>query len=238
MADVQQEWPNRRNEILGSTLSIGFLSTIMLVWRVVYAIRNKRKLLFCDYLLVIAGVRAFTHKRWRLVLTSKPQCLNVVTMGLRFKTTGFAQGRHIADPSINKPEDMLGYSYFVWVGQIMNLMGVALLKWSICAYLLALKFSKIYTGIVWISILMVTVFNFILPLMGQLNCVPLEANWNRSVEGRCWYKGPEVLTYAQGITNIITDIVYVVAPILYLSSIQLPKRTQWGVRIVFALGLM
>ena len=159
-------------------------------------------------------------------------------MGLRFKTTGFAQGRHIADPSIKKPEDMLGYSYFVWVGQIVNLMGVALLKWSICAYLLALKFSKIYTVIVWISILMVTVFNCILPLMGQLNCVPLEANWNRSMEGRCWYKGPEVLTYAQGITNIITDIVYVVAPILYLSSIQLPKRTQWGVRIVFALGLM
>jgi hypothetical protein len=36
-------------------------------------------------------------------------------MGLRFKTTGFAQGRHIADPSIKKPEDMLQYSYFVWV---------------------------------------------------------------------------------------------------------------------------
>lgn len=164
--------------------------------------------------------------------------MNLTTLGLRFKTTSAAQGRHIADPSIRKPADILEYSYFVWVGQVINLMGVAVLKWSICAYLLALKFSKVYTLIVWGSILMVTVFNCILPCMGLLNCVPFEANWNRSVKGYCWYKGHTVLTYAQGVSNIITDIVYVVAPILYLSTIQLAKRTQWGLRIVFMLGLM
>ncbi|KAJ4990126.1 integral membrane protein [Stagonosporopsis vannaccii] len=220
MADTQQAWPNRKHEILGSTISIGVLSTLMLIWRVMYAIMNKRKLLFCDYLLILAGI------------------MNVTTMGLRFKTTAFAQGRHIADPSISKPEDILGYSYYVWVGQVINLMAVAVLKWSICAYLLALKFSKVYTVIVWASIVMVTVFNCILPCMGLLNCVPFEANWNRTVKGYCWYKGHTVLTYAQGVSNIITDIVYVVAPILYLSTIQLARRTQWGLRIVFLLGLL
>jgi hypothetical protein len=44
------------------------------------------------------------------------------------------------------------------------------------------------------------------------------------------------VTYMQGVVNIITDVVYVVAPILYLRAIQLPKRTQWGLRIVFLLG--
>lgn len=159
-------------------------------------------------------------------------------MGLRFNTTAYAQGRHIADPSIKKPDDITSYSYYVWVGQVINLMAVAVLKWSICAYLLALKFSKVYTFIVWASILMVTVFNCILPCMGLLNCVPFEANWNRAVKGYCWYKGHTILTYAQGVSNIITDIVYVVAPILYLSTIQLAKRTQWGLRIVFTLGLV
>ncbi|KAF3053903.1 hypothetical protein E8E11_011757 [Didymella keratinophila] len=206
----QQQWPNRRNEILGTTISVGILSTIVLIWRVIYAVQNKRKLLFCDYLLILAGA------------------LNATTMGLRFQTTASAQGRHIADPSIKKPGDMLTYSYYVWLGQIFNLAGVAVLKFSICAYLLALKFSKVYTAIVWASILMVAVFNTILPCMGLLNCVPFEANWNRGVQGYCWYKGHTVLTYFQGITNIITDIVYVVAPILYLSTIQLARRTQWG----------
>lgn len=74
--------------------------------------------------------------------------------------------------------------------------------------------------------------------MGALNCVPLEANCNRAVKGHCWYRGHTVLTYAQGVSNIVTDTVYVVAPILYLSTVQLARRTQWGLRIVFMLDLV
>lgn len=42
----------------------------------------------------------------------------------------------------------------------------------------------------------------------------------------------------QGVSNIITDLVYVVAPIIYLSTVQLHSRTQWGLRLVFCLGLV
>ena len=42
----------------------------------------------------------------------------------------------------------------------------------------------------------------------------------------------------QGVSNILTDLVYVVAPIIYLSTVQLHSRTQWGLRLVFCLGLM
>jgi hypothetical protein len=54
----------------------------------------------------------------------------------------------VADPSIKKPDDILGYSYYAWVGQVISLMAVAVLKWSICAYLLALKFPKVYSVVV------------------------------------------------------------------------------------------
>lgn len=58
MADggQQQDWPNRRHEILGSTAPIAFISTGFVIWRVVYGIRGKRKLLICDYLLIVAAV--------------------------------------------------------------------------------------------------------------------------------------------------------------------------------------
>ncbi|CAN9264852.1 unnamed protein product [Alternaria alternata] len=49
------------------------------------------------------------------------------------------------DPSIT-PGDFLNYSYYLWIIQIVNLIGVAILKFSICAYLLALKFSRVYLG--------------------------------------------------------------------------------------------
>jgi hypothetical protein len=164
--------------------------------------------------------------------------LNVSTTVIRFKTVEHGLGRHITDPSISKPDDIIDYSYYLYVNQLTNLIAVALLKYSICAYLLALKFSVIYTAVVWVSVVMVTVFVLLTPLLSNLSCTPFEANWNRAVKGKCWYKAPLGITYMQGVVNVLTDVVYVVAPILYLRSIQLPKRTQWGVRIVFLLGIV
>jgi hypothetical protein len=44
--------------------------------------------------------------------------------------------------------------------------------------------------------------------------------------------------YMGAATNIATDLIYTIAPLIYISRVQLNKRTVWGVRIVFLLGLM
>jgi len=143
------------------------------------------------------------------------------------------------DPSIVKPADLTDYSYNLYLNQVINLIAVGVLKYSICSYLLVLKFSTIYTAIVWASIVMVTVFNLILPLFGNFSCTPFEANWNRAITNKkCWYKGTDGITYMQGVSNCVTDVVYVVAPIIYLRTVHLPRRTQWGLRVVFLLGLV
>ncbi|KAI4665509.1 uncharacterized protein J4E78_002971 [Alternaria triticimaculans] len=74
--------------------------------------------------------------------------------------------------------------------------------------------------------------------MGCFCSTPFEANWNKTVKGKCFIKTSSPLTYSQGVANCVTDVIYVVAPIIYLSTIQLPRRTQWGLRIVFCLGLI
>jgi len=56
----QQDWPDRRVEILLSTVIIAILSTLVLIWRVVYGVVNRRKLLVCDYLLIIAAVSGYS----------------------------------------------------------------------------------------------------------------------------------------------------------------------------------
>lgn len=55
---MSETWPNRGGQILGATLSICILSTAILIWRIAYGIQSKRKILFCDYLLIVAAVRA------------------------------------------------------------------------------------------------------------------------------------------------------------------------------------
>jgi hypothetical protein len=107
---------------------------------------------------------------------------------------------------------------------------------------------------------MVTAFNFLAPVLTLFGCSPFEANWNPGYPGKkkCWAKGTLELSYTQGVSNVITvrvmcrdtfelyrtnsltntqDVVYMAAPLIYLSRIQLSKRTQWGIRIVFLLSI-
>jgi hypothetical protein len=131
------------------------------------------------------------------------------------------------------------YSYYLWIDQILNLIAVSFLKWSICAWLLVLNFSRVYQAIIWLSILMVTALNFLAPILTLMGCVPLEKSWNYGYQGDgyCWARGNIYLSYTQGISNIITDIVYMAAPLIYLSRVQLSKRTQIGIRIVFLMSI-
>lgn len=77
-------------------------------------------------------------------------------------------GRHFMDPSIQP--SLMRYAYYLWIAQIINIIAVAFIKWSICAYLLALNFLKSYQVIVWLSILMVTACNFLAPVLTLFGC--------------------------------------------------------------------
>lgn len=140
------------------------------------------------------------------------------------------------DPSVQPT--LQRYAYYLWISQITNIIAVACLKWSVCAWLLVLDFSRIYQVIVWLSILMVTSLGFLAPVLTLFGCTPLRANWDFLYRPRkCWAVGNLPLSYTQGISNIITDVVYMAAPIIYLSRVQLSKRTQLGIRIVFLLTI-
>jgi hypothetical protein len=120
-------------------------------------------------------------------------------------------GRHIVDPSVLP--NIRQYSYILWIDQIVNVIAVAFL--------------------------MVTALNFLAPVLTFLGCIPLEKSWNFAYQGhyKCWAVGGLKLSYTQGISNIVTDIVYMAAPLIYLSNVQLSRRTQWGIRVVFLLSI-
>jgi hypothetical protein len=162
--------------------------------------------------------------------------LNITATSLNHVLVDAGLGRHIMDPTVLP--NLLHYSYYLWITQVVNIIAVAFLKWSICAWLLVLNFSKLYQVIVWLSILMVTALGFLAPVLTLFGCSPLEANWNYAYQQRkCWAKGTLSLSYTQGVSNIITDVVYMAAPLIYLSRVQLSKKTQLGIRIVFLLSI-
>ena len=149
---------------------------------------------------------------------------------------------------------------YLWFGQLFNLYGMALIKLSICAYILKLDFTKGYRIVIWMSIVLHLGMNFVFPsviLLGE--CAPISKHWDiaGTQPGSCWGPKPRVISgkaevshinrrdlliqrtgYSGAATNILTDLIYTIAPLVYISRVQLPKRTLWGVRAVFLLGLM
>lgn len=56
-----QEWPNERLKILIPCWTLMIISSMFVVWRVVYGLMQSRRFLLCDYLLIIATVSQGAH---------------------------------------------------------------------------------------------------------------------------------------------------------------------------------
>jgi hypothetical protein len=145
------------------------------------------------------------------------------------------------DPFMTPPH-LEKYLYYLWLAQLLNLYGMALVKLSVCAYIFMLDFSRTFRILIWISIVIHISINFIFPtvvLFGE--CTPYSKHWDvtGTKPGSCWGSEPRVISgYSGAAVNIATDLLYTMAPLVYISRIQLAKRTIWGVRAVFLCGLV
>lgn len=156
-----------------------------------------------------------------------------------YKTALVGQGKHVWDPFIT-PVRLEAYLKYLWWSQILNIYAMAAVKGSICAYLFMLNFSKLFRILIWVSVVIHISTNFIYPsviLLGE--CRPISFHWNKNQHGSCWDATPRLVSgYLGAASNILTDLFYTSAPLVYISSIQLSRRTKWGVRMVFLLAFV
>lgn len=103
-------------------------------------------------------------------------------------------GKHVWDPSVTK-EDLENYLRFLWFGQYFNLTSMAALKFSICAFMLQLDFSKTFRTLIWISVVAHAGFNVIYPYVIMFGeCDPIAKHWDPKLPGYCWSAKPRVIS--------------------------------------------
>jgi hypothetical protein len=103
----------------------------------------------------------------------------------------YGGGKHVWDPALNLEK----YLRYLWIGQLLNLYGMALVKLSICAYIFMLNFSKSFRVLIWVSVVVHIGLNFIFPsiiLFGE--CTPYTKHWNVAQPGSCWSTKPKVIS--------------------------------------------
>jgi hypothetical protein len=106
-------------------------------------------------------------------------------------------GKHVWDPIFKDPANLDKYLRYLWIGQLLNLYGMAMVKLSICAYILMLKFSKTFRVAIWISMVVHIGLNFVFPsiiLFGE--CTPYTKHWDATgaQPGSCWSTKPKVIS--------------------------------------------
>ncbi|KAF2134342.1 hypothetical protein P153DRAFT_307516 [Dothidotthia symphoricarpi CBS 119687] len=214
---------DRSNALKIPIVTLIVFSSIFVALRLSISIKNRNYFLLTDHLLWTGHVLA------------------IIGASFCYKTAEYGAGKHVWDP-IMTPANLEKYLRYLWFGQLFNLYGMALVKLSICAYILMMDFSKSFRIVVWLSIVLHLGINFVFPsviLLGE--CSPISKHWDVAGKqpGSCWSAEPRVISgYSGAATNILTDLIYTIAPLLYISRVQLPRRTIWGVRAVFLLGLV
>lgn len=84
---------------------------------------------------------------------------------------------------------------YLWFAQYFNLTAMAALKFSICAFMLQLDFSRTYRRMIWASVIIHLSFNVIYPyivLFGE--CDPIAKHWEPMLPGFCWPSKPRVVS--------------------------------------------
>lgn len=84
---------------------------------------------------------------------------------------------------------------YLWFGQYFNLTAMALLKFSICAFMLQLDFSRAFRVMIWTTIIVHIGLNVVYPyiiLFGE--CAPIAKHWDVKLPGYCWSAKPRVIS--------------------------------------------
>ncbi|KAG9235330.1 hypothetical protein BJ875DRAFT_374471, partial [Amylocarpus encephaloides] len=215
--------PDRKNEIVAAMITITTVATFFTFWRLYVRYKLNPKFGWkglSDYLIAAAVL------------------FHIATNVLSVTSAFYGNGKLDRDPDLT-PARKRVCNKLLFISSVCNITTMFLIRLSVASYLVNLYFSRGYKTLVWITVAIVIICNFLLPSVNfYAYCRPIAMRWDPRVKGKCLTTRIRLMSaYAQASANIVTDLVYTASPIVYLMQVKLPKRTQWGVRVVFLFAL-
>lgn len=116
---------------------------------------------------------------------------------------------------------------------------ISLAKISVCLFLLRIFRSSTFRWVGYIMIGINSAIAITWMLLDSFHCIPVHLAWTQwegLEQGKCI--NFIAATYANGIVNIIVDVVMVAMPIYEVSKLNLSQRKKIGVAVMFASGLV
>ncbi|KAF2014394.1 hypothetical protein BU24DRAFT_451452 [Aaosphaeria arxii CBS 175.79] len=160
----------------------------------------------------------------------------IVNQGLSYVSLQYGMGRHIF---FLGPPDIMNAIKYNAIAQIFNITTFYFVKASIVLFLLRLvtHLHKTKRMILWISFGLLTAMNVEALIVSIFQCQPLQKQWNPTSSGICWNRNVfQYSAYALAAVTILTDVVYLVLPIVYLWDLRVPTMRKVGIFALLGVG--
>ncbi|KAI0976147.1 hypothetical protein F4678DRAFT_456469 [Xylaria arbuscula] len=134
-------------------------------------------------------------------------------------------------------DDLWKYGAANFAQTIINLLGLGLLKISLCLSLHRLSRSKVFHYILWGTIAFVSIYTIFAFLTLFLYCQPLSGFWDLTSDAKC-YSITLFIRFALANTalSIFTDILLASLPIPVIWQLQLKRKIRVYLIIMLGLG--
>jgi hypothetical protein len=151
MADSEQ-FPTKNRELIAISAIMIFLSSLFTVWRVIVRCKVSPWMAWSDWFMIVGAVRTI-ERSINITTNIRKQIVSISGMALSIACGMKGAGRLLGDPfwQPNAVDKMILQNHLTFAAQLCNIYGIFVVKLSICAYLLALNFSKTYRWVVWVS---------------------------------------------------------------------------------------
>lgn len=126
-----------------------------------------------------------------------------------------------------------------WADWIQTFITLALMKISICLFLLRIVDTKHVVRGMYALITCITLFTVVSIFLFLGVCRPLRAYWDVGVNGACLSNHQvESVVLAQGILSVISDLILAALPAIFLRNIQIGLRIKVGLCLLMGLGVI
>ncbi|KAL7269264.1 hypothetical protein RUND412_008082 [Rhizina undulata] len=168
---------------------------------------------------------------WTILLAT---CISIAMSAVSIVEVQYGAGRHmLAIP----PPDFTYGMMLNFITQVLALSAAALVKMSICLFLLRLAIEPLYRRICYGILIFTGAYTIAGTIAMSYQCTPLSHFWDKRVEGNCMSSDSLIaIVYTISVLGIMTDFFLVVLPVPMVWNVKIPKRQKAILCLILGLG--
>ncbi|KAH7264007.1 hypothetical protein B0J15DRAFT_524192 [Fusarium solani] len=183
--------------------------------------------------------RAFLMKSYQLDDWLMLIAQGIFTVSCAFILEGVKEGLGRHNEAIK--DDAAEVNALKWqaLATATYVLDMMFIKLSIGVFLLRLSVKPVYTWIIWISLVIITIWSTVIFFWNMFQCSPVEKQWDFRITGGHCVSADQIVSAAYAISamTIVSDWLYAILPIPMLWTVKMTKTAKATVIVILGLGI-